>query len=120
MDEIEETVTIYRDAIQFVHDQTVRYMNKGLGPDEIVSKIKLSASIGGHRYLRQHYGTIAWSVRSIFAGYLGWFDGNPATLEPHLPADRARKMADMVGGVAQLKKHAERAAAGGTCNGYWN
>ncbi|MCW9033735.1 MAG: alkyl/aryl-sulfatase [Rhodospirillales bacterium] len=34
-------LTDYRDAIQFVHDQTVRGINMDLGPDEIVERVKL-------------------------------------------------------------------------------
>ena len=34
-DKISKLLTDYRDAIQFVHDQTLRYMNKGYTPDEI-------------------------------------------------------------------------------------
>ena len=66
-----ETLTIYRDAIQFVHDQTVRLMNKGLTPDEIIEKIKLPTNLAKSPFLSEYYGTIRWSVKSIFNGYLG-------------------------------------------------
>ena len=33
-DNVYNALTDYRDAIQFVHDQTVRYINKGLLPDD--------------------------------------------------------------------------------------
>lgn len=36
-------LTNYRDAIRFTHDQTVRWMNQGLTPDEIVERVKLPA-----------------------------------------------------------------------------
>ena len=33
--EIKDAVTLYRDGIQYIHDQTIRLMNQGLYPDEI-------------------------------------------------------------------------------------
>ena len=110
---IYETVTAYRDAIQYVHDQTIRLMNQGLSADEIAAQLTLPAHLANHRYLREHYGTVGWSARSIFEGYLGWFSGNPTDLEPLAPYERAQRMANMVGGVDQLKKQAEQAAASG-------
>ena len=38
-DKIQAALNIYRDAIQFIHDQTIRLMNQGLYPDEIVEMI---------------------------------------------------------------------------------
>ena len=39
-DKIYEILTDYRDAIQYVHDQTIRGMNRGLTPDELVETIR--------------------------------------------------------------------------------
>ena len=36
----------------------------------------------------EFYGTVEWSVRSIFTGYLGWFDGDAARLSPASPRKR--------------------------------
>ena len=40
-DKVEEVLRMYRDGIQFVHDQTIRYMNHGLTPDELANTVKL-------------------------------------------------------------------------------
>lgn len=108
-----DIVTCYRDAIQYVHDQTVRLMNHGLTPDEIVAQIRLPDALATHPYLQPHYGTVAWSVRAIVQGYLGWFDGQPANLDPFPPDELARRLADLAGGVAALKAHAFQAAERG-------
>ena len=108
-DEIQETLTAYRDAIQFVHDQTVQGMNRGLRPDELVDAVKLPPHLAGHPYLQEYYGKVAWSVRGIFSGYLGWFDGDAARLEPVSPDDRAAGMAALAGGVEGLQHAAEHA-----------
>lgn len=106
---IQETLTAYRDAIQYVHDQTIRHMNYGLTPDEIVEKVKLPEHLAKHEYLAEFYGTVEWSVRSIFTGYLGWFDGNPTTLQPLAPTEEANNMVALAGGEDALLKQAEAA-----------
>jgi hypothetical protein len=54
-------LTDYRDAIQFVHDQTVRLMNTGLPLDEIVERVRLPAHLADKPYLREYYGHVDWS-----------------------------------------------------------
>jgi alkyl sulfatase BDS1-like metallo-beta-lactamase superfamily hydrolase len=110
---IQRVLTDYRDAIQYVHDQTVRGMNRGLNPDELVRTVRLPPRLARRPYLEQRYGEVAWSVRSIFDGYLGWFDGNPTHLHPLAPAARARRMAALAGGEAALLEQARRALVRG-------
>ncbi|MGB5193669.1 MAG: alkyl sulfatase dimerization domain-containing protein, partial [Polyangiales bacterium] len=98
-DEIYETLTAYRDAIQFVHDQTIQGINRGLTPDELVELVKLPPHLAGHPYLQEYYGRVDWSVREIFEGNLGWFDGDAAGLEPVGPDERAAGMAELAGGA---------------------
>ena len=106
---IRETLTNYRDAIQYVHDQTVRWMNAGLTPDEIVRRVKLPPHLASQPYLQEYYGTVAWSVRGIFDGYMGWFGGNATDLFP-LPTDeRAKRFADLAGSKEALFEKARRA-----------
>ncbi|MEE9606965.1 MAG: alkyl sulfatase dimerization domain-containing protein [Myxococcota bacterium] len=95
---IQEILTAYRDAIQYVHDQTIRGMNMGLTPDELVEFVELPPHLRDHPYLLELYGTVEWSVRSIFTGYLGWFDGDAASLSPANPEERARGFAQLAGG----------------------
>ena len=79
---INTLLTTYRDAIQFVHDQTVRLMNLGLDPNEIAERLVLPKHLGDSPYLKEFYGTPEWSSKNVFSGYLGWFDGNPSNLKP--------------------------------------
>ena len=81
-EKINKLLTTYRDGIQFVHDQTVRLMNLGFGPDEIAEQLILPKHLGDSPYLKEFYGSPAWSAKNVFSGYLGWFDGNPSTLKP--------------------------------------
>ena len=93
-----DILTAYRDGIQFVHDQTIRGMNLGMTPDELVEAVVLPPHLRDHPYLIEYYGTVEWCVRAIFEGYLGWWDGNVAKLMPAPLQERAENMARLAGG----------------------
>lgn len=98
-DKVEEVLRMTRDGIAYVHDQTVRWMNKGLTPDELVEKVKLPPHLAGYTpYLREYYGTVKHSVRQIYQGYLGWFQGDPVDLDPIPPVEKATRMVELMGG----------------------
>ena len=107
-DSVLETLTIYRDGIQFIHDQTIRLMNQGMHPEEIIENIELPSAVANSPYLQEFYGTVRWSVKSIFNGYLGWFSGNISELDPTSTFKRAKFVSNMIGGpdalFAQLEK----------------
>lgn len=100
-------LTDYRDAIQYVHDQSIRAMNMGLTPDEMAQSIKLPSHLAEAPYLQPFYGKVSWAVRSMFSGRLGWFDGDSANLEPLGRLDRARLTARLAGGVDSLRNQAQ-------------
>ncbi len=112
-EEIAETLLIYRDAIQFVHDQTIRGMNRGLSPDELVETVVLPDHMRNHPFLLEHYGTVEWSVRNIFGGYLGWFGGDAAFLSPAPVLERAEGIVSLAGGVDQTMVALRAAASSG-------
>ncbi|MEA3470090.1 MAG: alkyl sulfatase dimerization domain-containing protein [Thermodesulfobacteriota bacterium] len=112
-DNIYETLTNYRDAIQFVHDQTIRHMNLGLTPDEIVERVKLPPHLANLPYLHEYYGTVPWSVRAVYNGYVGWFDGNPTNLFPLPPRERAERFAEIAGGKERVLGQAGKAVSDG-------
>jgi len=110
--QIYQILTDYRDAIQFVHDQTIRLMNKGFSPLEIVERVKLPPHLARQPHLHEYYGTVPWSVRAIFDGYLGWFGGNATDLFPLPRQERARRFADLAGGEQALLDNARQAVSG--------
>jgi len=96
---VEEVLRMTRDGIAYIHDQTVRWMNKGLTPDELVEKVKLPPHLAGYTpYLREYYGTVKHSVRQIYNGYLGWFQGDPVDLDPIAPKEKAQRLLALMGG----------------------
>jgi uncharacterized sulfatase len=108
-DKVKETLSNYSDAIKFVFDKTIEGINKGLTPDQLVEYVQLPESLASLPYLVEYYGRVDWAVRSIFEGYLGWFDGNPVNLNKLLPSDEAERMAKMAGGKDKLRSNAIQA-----------
>ena len=88
-----------RDGIRYMHDQTLRLMSHGYVPSEIAEAIEFPPSLARLWHLRGYYGALKHNVRGIYAYYLGWYDGNPATLDPPPPREMARKTLEYMGGV---------------------
>ncbi|MDP6344046.1 MAG: alkyl sulfatase dimerization domain-containing protein, partial [Alphaproteobacteria bacterium] len=109
---VDELLTAYRDAIQYTHDQAVRYINKGYTPDELAERLPgLPAHLAGHPWLGEFYGTVKHSVRQIFGGYLGWFEGDPTFLDPLPRGEAARRQVAMMGGREAVLAAAREALA---------
>ena len=100
---VTEMLINYRDAIRFVFNKTIEGMNQGMTPDELVDYVKLPAKYAEKDYLKEYYGNVQWAVRSIFAGTLGWFDGNPTTLFSLPIKGEAERMATLAGGTDKLE-----------------
>lgn len=109
-DKVEEVLRYYRDGIQFIHDQTVRHMNKGLTPDELVEVVKLPPHLAEYKpWLREYYGTVKHGVRQIYQGLLGWFQGDPVDLDPTPRIEKARRMVALMGGHDKVLEEAVKA-----------
>jgi alkyl sulfatase BDS1-like metallo-beta-lactamase superfamily hydrolase len=112
----EEVATVlrdYRDAISFVYDQTLRWMNRGLLPDDLVDKVQLPAELASSPWLGNFYGGVPHSVREIYVGELGWFDGDPTTLAPVPAREASRRYVELMGGREAVHSEAARVAAAG-------
>ncbi|MDQ1334801.1 MAG: linear primary-alkylsulfatase, partial [Thermodesulfobacteriota bacterium] len=113
-EEIRGILTNYADAIGYVHDQAIRGINMGLTPDELAETIHLPPHLSGAPYLQPFYGKVSWSVRAMFSGNLGWFDGDSANLQPLNRLDRAAMIADLAGGKEKLLARAQKYVEDGT------
>lgn len=112
--EVARVLMLYRDQIQFVHDQTVRYMNKGLPPSELARIVKLPKHLADERpWGREFYGTVKHSVRNIYNGYVGWFDGDPVGLDPTPRDEYSKRLIALCGGRDKVQAAAEQALHAG-------
>lgn len=95
---VTDMVTSYYDAINWVLNETLKGMDRGLTPDELVKEIVLPEKWRNRANLQEYYGNVEWSIRGIFAGYLGWFDGNPTHIGSLTVKDRATRQLRLFGG----------------------
>jgi alkyl sulfatase BDS1-like metallo-beta-lactamase superfamily hydrolase len=104
-----------RDLYKHVHDQAVRMMNLGLRPAEIAESLTLPPELSREWSARGYYGTVSHNAKAVFQRYLGWYDGNPANLNPLPPVEAARRTIDYMGGAEQVLA---RARADFACGHY--
>lgn len=97
-----------RDLYSYLHDQTLRLLNKGLTGPEIAEAIELPPSLAGEWHCREFYGSISHNTKAIYQRYMGWFDGNPAHLWEHPPVEGARRYVEFMGGAAAVLEKARR------------
>jgi len=117
----------FRDAIQFTHDQAVRYINEGKTPEELADLIHLpdylvndlsrmkppKPDVHPEDYLRPFYGSVPQAVRELYFGYLGWYNADPVALQPTPPRQLAAKNVQMMGGGGHVVETAARSLAKG-------
>ena len=110
--EIRAGVIDARDAIQFMWDQTVRGINKGLTLGELIAQVQLPERFDRSYLTQQHYGLVEHHVRQIHAGLRGWFDGNEAELFPLPTIERTQRLIAGFGGRDQVMTQAQEALTG--------
>jgi len=91
-----------RDVYKFIHDQSVRLLNHGLTSTEIAERLTLPPSLASEFAARGYYGTLSHNAKAVYQFYLGWYDANPADLNPLPRAEEARKEIDYMGGAAAV------------------
>jgi alkyl sulfatase BDS1-like metallo-beta-lactamase superfamily hydrolase len=106
---IAEALSRLRDAIRYVHDETVRGMNEGKGVFQLMQEIKLPPGL----QMDETYGTVAWSVRGIYEGYAGWFDGNPSNIYATPPSAVYETIVEMSGGPDAVAERADKMITNG-------
>jgi alkyl sulfatase BDS1-like metallo-beta-lactamase superfamily hydrolase len=110
--QIRAVVTDYRDAIQFLWDQTVRGLNKGLSADELTQFVQLPERFNRTYFTQQFYGLVEHHVRQIQTGLIGWFDGVESSLFPMPPLERANRLIAGFGGREAVRQQSIEALAG--------
>ncbi|MBY9067519.1 MBL fold metallo-hydrolase [Hyphomonas sp. WL0036] len=112
-DEITDFMSHHRDAYKYLHDQTVRLMNKGYTASEIAEVIALPDALASKWYNRGYYGTMSHNSKAVYQRYLGWYDGNPANLNAWPPEEAGKRYVAAMGGAKKALKVAQKAYDGG-------
>ncbi|MEU3021345.1 alkyl sulfatase dimerization domain-containing protein [Nocardiopsis alba] len=97
-----------RDLYAYLHDQTLRMINRGMAGSEIAEEILLPPGLEREWHTHGYYGSVSHNVKAIYQRYMGWFDGNPAHLWEHPPVAEAERYVDCMGGVDAVVAKAER------------
>jgi alkyl sulfatase BDS1-like metallo-beta-lactamase superfamily hydrolase len=104
-----EYLSLQRDLYAYLHDQTLRMLNRGMVGAEIAEAIELPPALEGAWHARGYYGSVSHNVKAIYQRYMGWYDGNPAHLWQHPPVEAGRRYVDAMGGADALLATARRA-----------
>jgi alkyl sulfatase BDS1-like metallo-beta-lactamase superfamily hydrolase len=103
-----------RDMYAFLNDRTLHLLNQGLTPQEIADTItKLPGSLDQKWYTRGYYGSLSFNTRAVYQRYMGFYDGNPANLNPLPPVDTAKRTVEAMGGGAAVLEKMRKAMASG-------
>jgi alkyl sulfatase BDS1-like metallo-beta-lactamase superfamily hydrolase len=110
---VRQYLTNFSDAIQFMHDQVVRYMNLGYPPGKIKDMLELPPHLASNHYLQETYGSKDWDIYHIFRYYRGYYTGEIRDLLPQSPLSEAQMSAELAGGVDALASKAQKAFVDG-------
>ncbi len=101
---VQEQIKTFRDAIEYVLLKTLECMNKGMTISETVEQVKLPEKYQNKEYLGEYYGTVEWSVKSIYCGYVGWFDGEASALMPVSDKEYRTVLRELIGQERLIEK----------------
>ena len=109
-DTIDNYVTTSRDAIQYLWDQSLRYINKGYTPRELQQKFKeLPDYLDLPPFTRPMYGTPWIIVPEFYTGWVSWFSGDATDLLPTPPVEQAKRFVALMGGRDKVFAEARKA-----------
>ncbi len=100
--EVQEQLGLQRDMYRYINDETLRLANMGYNKEEIAEQVKLPEAIATQFSNRGYYGSVNHNVRATYVLYLGWFNGNPATLHTLPIQEASKRYVDMMGGVPAI------------------
>ncbi len=96
-----------RDIYKYIHDQTLRMANDGFTPREIAEQMDYPESLRTTFSNRGYYGTPQHNAKAVYTYYFGWYDGNPAGLNPLPPVESGKRYVRFMGGAERLLRNAQ-------------
>ena len=110
---IVEHLGIQRDLYAYLHDQTLRLLNRGYTGTEIAEMIEMPPALERAWHTHGYYGSVSHNVKAIYQRYLGWYDGNPARLWKLPPEAAATRYVEFMGGADEVVAKARRSFEAG-------
>ncbi|MFG3531311.1 alkyl/aryl-sulfatase [Streptomyces sp. NPDC047917] len=106
-------LTEQRDVYAYLHDQTLRLLNRGHTPLEIAETMEMPPALERAWHTHGYYGSVSHNTKAVYQRYMGWFDGNPAHLWEHPPVESARRYVEFMGGADEVLRRAHESFAAG-------
>ncbi len=110
---IVEFLSLQRDMYAYLHDQTLRLLNRGYTGVEIAEMFQMPPALDQAWHTHGYYGSVSHNVKAIYQRYMGWFDGNPGRLWPHPPEALAPRYVAAMGGIDRVVELARVAVDSG-------
>jgi len=108
-EDIVEFLSLQRDMYAYLHDQTLRLLNRGYTGVEIAEMFQMPPVLERAWHTHGYYGSVSHNVKAVYQRYMGWFDGNPGRLWPHPPEALAPRYVDAMGGIGRVVELAQAA-----------
>ena len=96
---VSDILISYRDAISYLVQQTIRYINQGYNVDEITEILELPSYLKDHSWLQERTGKLSWIVRQIYSYIVGWNSGDATWFNPITLQERGSKIVSGFGGL---------------------
>jgi len=106
-DRIIDLMKKQRDGYKYIHDQTLRLASQGYTPREIADALDLPEPLRTNFSNRGYYGTLKHNAKAVYQMYFGWYDGNPANLDPLPEVETAKHYVAMMGGADTILEQAQ-------------
>ncbi|WEX00465.1 alkyl sulfatase dimerization domain-containing protein [Pseudomonas nitroreducens] len=106
-EDIVRTLEKQRDMYGYLNDQTLHLANNGVTINQIHERLKVPPELANEWFNRGYHGSVSHNVRAVVNKYLGYYDSNPATLNPLAPEDSAKKYVEFMGGADHLLQMAK-------------
>ena len=110
---VRQFVANQRDTYRFLHDRALNLANQGETMPELANASFFPKGLAADASSHGYYGTLSHNLRAVYNFYLGYYDANPATLDPLLPAESAKRYVAAMGGEAAVVALGRKAFADG-------
>ncbi len=112
-DRIRKHLANQRDAYRYIHDAAVNGLNRGQKMDDLGNLEYFPKGLQNDFSTRGYYGTLSHNLRAVYNFYIGYYDGNPATLNPLPVVETAKRYVTALGGADAVIDKARAAFASG-------
>jgi alkyl sulfatase BDS1-like metallo-beta-lactamase superfamily hydrolase len=84
-----------RDTYRFLHDRALNLANQGETMPDLANANFFPKGLAADASSHGYYGTLSHNLRAVYNFYLGYYDANPATLDPLLPTESAKRYVEL-------------------------